>query len=101
MSDDHHSAINPAPPNVAELVDGDLIAVGLAQYLEEVDPHLFELLMGQHLSWTLEGFDALGVATVLVVANETGEPVSTARVHWTALCRPVVPDDLSGLDAPG
>lgn len=94
----HHDAINPAPANVAELVESDLVAAGLAEYLEQIDPPLFGLLMAKQLSWTLQGFDGAGVATVDIVAKQTGELVAGARVHWTLICRPAVPDDLSELD---
>jgi hypothetical protein len=83
-----HHGPTPAPANIAELVDGELVAAGLADYLEQVDPPLFDELMDGQLSWTLEGCDALGVATVDVVAKATGERVATAKVHWTQICRP-------------
>lgn len=84
----NHHGPTAAPANVAELVDNDLVAAGLADYLEQTDLLVFDLLMDGQLSWTLEGCDALGVATVDVIAKATGERVATAKVHWTLICRP-------------
>jgi hypothetical protein len=84
----NHHGPTAAPANVAELVDGELVAAGLADYLEEVAPPLFDELMDHRLSWALLGFDVFGVATIQVIRNETGEAVSIARVHWTEICQP-------------
>lgn len=87
MSDNVLNLPEPAPANVAELVDGERVAAGLAEYLEVVDPDLFYELMDQRLSWTLLGFDGLGVATVEVSRKATGELVSSASVHWSQIVR--------------
>jgi len=85
MNDDNLTA--PAPADVADRIDGDLVTEGLASMIEHRDPELFAELMAERLSWSLEGWDANGMGAVEVVRNATGERVAGALVHWSALVR--------------
>ena len=78
--------LTPAPVDVLDRLDGDLIRAGLVSYMNEAE---VEALQAGHLRWMLEGFDDLGLAKITVISSG-GAEVSTVLVHWSVIVRPAV-----------
>jgi len=74
--------LDPLPAALVGMLEYDRITQWMGDELAVDDA-----LDVSRCCWSLEGFDEHGVGVVTVVANDTGRPVASAMVHWSALLR--------------
>lgn len=87
MTDDNDLRI-PAPADVADRIDRDLVAFRLGALIESERPDLVGDLFAGRITWQLEEFDAEGCTSIRVVWTATGEDTGCgAQTHWSSIVR--------------